>query len=168
MTLQNLFNIVSQSPKYVLMYFIFLPVFALIIGLLGGTKDHLSPWKYGYTLIIYLVSIPGIFAVALNVYFFLFQRQDIMQTDLLLQVLPVFSMLLTVFILKKNINLEYIPGFDKIYALWIMLFITMSILWFLERVQIIVFSFLPFQYLILAFLGLFAIMYFGWRKLSKN
>ncbi len=168
MTLQDFFTIVSQNQKYVLIYFIFLPVMALIIGLIGGRKDHLSPWKYFYTAIVYLVSIPGIFAVALNVYFFLFQRQDIMQTDLLLQVLPIFSMLLTVFILKKNINLEYIPGFDKIYALWMMLFAAMSIMWFLERVQIIVFSFLPFQYLLLAFLGLFAILYFGWRKFSKN
>lgn len=168
MTLQDFFNIVSQNQKYVLVYFITLPVLAMLIGLIGGAKDHLSPWKYLYTMIVYMVSIPGIFAVALNVYFFLFQRQDIMQTDLLLQVLPVFSMFLTVFILKKNINLEYIPGFDKIYALWMILFATMSIMWFLERIQIIVFSFLPFQYLLLAFLGLFAIMYFGWRKLSKN
>jgi hypothetical protein len=168
MTLKELFLSAGENQNYTIAFFTIIPVLAVLIGLIGGTKDHLSPWKYFYTALVYLVSIPGIFAVAFNVYLFLFQRRDIMETELLIQVLPVISMLLTIFILKKNINLEYIPGFDKIYALWMILFATMSIMWFLERVQIIVFSFLPFQYLLLAFLGLFAIMYFGWRKFTKS
>ncbi len=167
MTLQDFFNLVSENQKYALIYFISLPILALLIGLIGGQKDHLSPWKYMYTAIIYLVSIPGVFAVGLSVYFFLFQRRDILQTDLLLQVLPILAMITTIFIMKKNINLDFIPGFDKIYGLWMMLFATMFFMWFLEKIHIVVFSFLPFQYLLGAFLGLFGVIYFGWRKFVK-
>jgi hypothetical protein len=167
MKLQDFFTILSNHPQYVLVYFISLPILALIIGFVGGTKDHLAPWKYMYTVIVYMVSIPGIFAVGLNVYFFLFQRQDIMQTDLLLQVLPILAMVVTIFIMKKNINLEFVPGFDKIYALWMILFASMLLMWLLERIHIVVFSYLPFQYLLGIFLGIFGIMYFGWKKITK-
>jgi hypothetical protein len=167
MKLQDFFTILSSNQHYVLIYFISLPILALLIGLVGGTKDHLSPWKYMYTAIVYMVSIPGIFAVGLNVYYFLFQRQDIMQTDLLLQVLPIVTMVVTIFIMKKNINLEFVPGFDKVYALWMILFATMALMWLLERIHIVVFSYLPFQYLIAIFLGIFGFIYFGWKKIAK-
>ncbi len=168
MTLQDLFNALGNYTTATILFFVALPVLALFIGLVGGTKDHLSPWKYFYSVIVYLVSIPGVFAVGLNVYLFLFQRQDVMQTNLLTQIVPILSMVLTVFILKRNIKLDFIPGFDKIYGFWLMLFSTMFLMWLLEKIRIVVFSFLPFQYLLGIFGILFLLIYFGWRRFSSN
>jgi hypothetical protein len=167
MTLQDVFIAVGDYRTTTILFFVLLPVLALAIGIIGGTKDHLSPWKYFYSVIVYLVSIPGVFAVGFNAYLFLFQRQDIMQTNLLLQVLPILSMVITVFILKRNIKLDFIPGFDKIYGFWLMLFAAMFLMWLLEKIRIVVFSFLPFQYLLFIFLLLFGAIYFGWRKFAK-
>lgn len=168
MTLQDFFNFIGNHHQYTLGFFIIIPVLALLIGFIGGTADHKPPYNYMYTVLIYLISIPGIFAVGLNVYFFLFQRRDIMQTDLFLQVLPVVSMVVTIAIMRNNINLDFVPGFNKISGLWLMLFTTMFLMWFLEKIQIIVFSYLPFQYLLGFFAVLFFAIYLGWRKFVKQ
>ena len=164
MTLQELFLTVGENQNYAIVFFVSIPIIAFFIGLIGGTKDHLAPYKYIYSILIYLVSIPGIFAVALSIYKFLFQRGDIMQTDLLLQVLPIVSLIITVSIMRNNIKLGFIPGFDKISGLWLMLFATMFFMWLLEKIHIVVFSYLPFQYLLGIFGVLFLIIYLGWKR----
>ncbi len=167
MTLQQLFQRIGENPNFLLFYFLIIPIAAIIAGVLGKGEGHLSPWKYLYATLIYLVSIPGIFAVALNVYFFLFQRGDVMQTDVYLQILPIIVMLGTIFIIRRNVDLSLVPGFDKISGLWFMLFSTMFLMWFLEKIRIVVFSYLPFQYLLGFFAILFALIYLGWRKFVK-
>lgn len=167
MTLQQLFQRIGENPNFLLFYFLIIPIAAIIAGVLGKGEGHLSPWKYLYTTLIYLVSVPGIFAVALNVYLFLFQRGDVMQTDINIQVLPIIVMLVTIIVIRRNVNLSLIPGFDKISGLWFMLFATMFFMWFLEKIRIVVFSYLPFQYLIGIFAILFALIYLGWKKIVK-
>jgi hypothetical protein len=168
MTLKDFFISVGENQNYTIAFFTIIPICAFLVGLIGGQKDHLSPWKYIYTILIYLICIPGIFAVGLNFYLFLFQRRDIMETELLIQVLPVISLIVTIAIMRNNVNLDFIPGFDKIYGLWLMLFATMFFMWLLEKIHIVVFSYLPFQYLLLIFVGIFLVIYLGWRKFVKQ
>jgi hypothetical protein len=167
MTLQQLFQRIGDNPNFILFYFLIIPIAAIIAGVLGSGEGHLSPWKYLYASLIYLVSIPGIFAVALNAYFFLFQRGDIMQTDIYIQVLPLIVMLVTIFVIRRNVDLSLIPGFDKISGLWFFLFATMFLMWMLEKVRFVVFSYLPFQYLLGIFAILFTLIYLGWKKIIK-
>ena len=168
MTLKELFLSIGENQNYTIAFFVIIPILAFLVGLIGGQKDHLSPWKYVYTILIYLISIPGIFAVGLNFYLFLFQRRDIMDTELLIQVLPVVSLIVTFAIMRNNVNLDFIPGFNKISGLWLMLFATMFFMWFLEKIHIVVFSYLPFQYLFGIFGVLFIIIYLGWRKFASQ
>nr|WP_299416356.1 hypothetical protein [uncultured Emticicia sp.] len=167
MTLQQLFQRIGENPNFLLFYFLIIPIAAVIAGVLGKGEGHLSPWKYLYATLIYLVCVPGIFAVTLNVYFFLFERGDLMQTDIYIQILPVVIMLLTIFVIRRNVDLSILPGFDKISGLWFMLFATMLLMWLLEKIRIVVFSYLPFQYLIGIFAILFALIYLGWKKFVK-
>jgi len=167
MTLQQLFQRIGENPNFLLFYFLIIPIAAVIAGVLGKGEGHLSPWKYLYATLIYLVCVPGIFAVTLNVYFFLFERGDVMQTDIYIQILPVVIMLLTIFVIRRNVDLSILPGFYKISGLWFMLFATKFLMWLLEKIRIVVFSYLPFQYLIGIFTILFALIYLGWKKIVK-
>jgi len=90
-----------------------------------------------------------------------------MQTDINIQILPIIVMLVTIIVIRRNVNLSLIPGFDKISGLWFMLFATMFFMWLLEKIRIVVFSYLPFQYLIGIFAILFALIYLGWKKIVK-
>lgn len=164
MTLQEFFDMLGENPVYVLFFFFMLPFTALLAGWLGKGEGHISPWKYLYSALIYLACVPGIFAVTLSIYFFLFERRSILDTNLYTQVLPIVSMVLTLFLIRKNVNLDRIPGFDKIGGLITMISATLAIMWFVDRTHIYAITFLPFHVVLLIFAGLLLLIRFGWSR----
>ncbi len=164
MTLQEFFDLLGQNPAYVLFFYFMLPFTALLAGWLAKGEGHLSPWKYLYSTLIYLACVPGIFAVTLSIYFFLFERRSILDTNIYTQILPIISMVLTLFIIRKNVNLDKVPGFDKLSGLIIMIAATLGIMWFVDRTRIYAITFLPFQVVFLIFAGLLLIIRFGWSQ----
>ncbi|NNE28132.1 MAG: hypothetical protein HKN16_00745, partial [Saprospiraceae bacterium] len=99
MTLQDFFNHLSENPFYLLAYFLLIPLTAFLAGWLGKGEGEMKPWCYLYAVLIYLICIPGVFAITLNVYLFLFERQPIFRTDVYTQILPVLSMIATLLII---------------------------------------------------------------------
>ena len=168
MTLQEAFERVSEQPAYTIFYFTLIPFTALLAGWLEREEGHLSPWKYLYSTLLYAVSIPGIFAITLNIYLFLFERRSIMETNLYTQVLPFLSMIATILIIRKNVDLDLIPGFDKLSGLVMMISAALAIMWFVDRTRIIVFSYLPFHVVIIIFLALLVVIRLGWSRLVRS
>jgi len=164
MTLQQLIDRLGHNPQLILIYFLALPLVAFLAGIMGRNEGHLTPWKYLYAILIYLACIPGIFAVALNVYLFLFERQSIFQFDVYTQILPFFVMILTLWLIRRNVSFDYVPGFDKISGLVLMIFATISVMWIVDRTRIMVFSYVRFEYVLVLFLGLLGLMMLGWRR----
>lgn len=165
MTLQELFDYLAENPTYLILYFIMLPLAALVAGWLDQNRGHYNPWSYIYTFLIYGSCIPGIFSIALNVYLFLFERHSIYQTDLYTQVLPWLSMVVTLLIIRRNVDLDYVPGFDRLSGLIMILGAVMAVMWFFDRTHIIAFIHLRWQVVLAVFLVLIAIVYFGSRRL---
>jgi len=165
MTLTELFELISNNPVYILFFFIVIPLTALLSGILGKNEGHLSPWKYLYSTLVYLICIPGIFSITLSIYMFLFERRSIMDTDIYTQVLPVLSMILTLFIIRKNVNLDEVPGFGKLSALVMIITATLGLMWFIDRTRIIVFSYLRFEMVLLIFAILLIVIRFGWYRI---
>ncbi len=164
MTLQDLFVWLGQNPMPLLVFFGALPLGAILLGAITKNKTYDSNWRYGYSALVYLACVPGIFAVALSVYFFLFERRSILQTDIYTQVLPVAAMLLTLWIIRRSLPFNFIPGFKKISGLMLMIFCALSLMWFIDRTRIMVFSYLPFQYLLGIFGVLLGLMVYGWNR----
>ena len=67
MTLGEFFEWTGDHPAILISYFIGIPLIALLAGMFSKGEGHLSPWKYLYSILIYLTSVPGIFAVKLKV-----------------------------------------------------------------------------------------------------
>ncbi|MEZ4920534.1 MAG: hypothetical protein R2792_15640 [Saprospiraceae bacterium] len=149
MTLSEFFTYVSENPMPIVAFFIFIPLVALMVGFFGKNKGHESPWKYVYSALIYGVCIPGIFAVALSVYLFLFERGSIMNTNLVTQVAPIASMFVTLGLIRRNTRFEYIPGFDRISGLMLMIGSIFFIMYLLDRTHLIAFVRLNVEYLFL-------------------
>lgn len=168
MTLREFFDLLGDNPAYLIFFFAMLPITALLAGLLGKNEGHLTPWKYLYSALVYLACVPGIFAVALSIYLFLFERRSIFDTDVYTQVLPIFAMILTLFIIRKNVDLDNIPGFGKLSGLVIMIITVLFFMWIIDKTRIFVFSYLPFQYVILIFIGLLIIFRVGWSRLLSR
>ncbi len=167
MTLGQLFDFLSQNPTMMLYFFASAPLTAFLALMLGKGEGHISPWKYLYSVLVYLVCIPGLFAITLAVYLFLFERQSVFSMNIYTQILPVISMILTLWLIKLNTSLDKIPGFDKIGGLIMIIIAAIIAMWFLEKTNIFAITFIPFQYFIILIIVLILAIRIGWKRLSK-
>ena len=167
MTLQDFFDMLAANPTYLLFFFFILPVGALLLGWISGQDGYRSPWSYLYAGFLYLACVPGIFAITLSLYFFLFEKRPILETNVYTQILPVISMVLTILIIKRQVSLDLIPGFGKLSGLMLMIGAAMGILWFIDRTHIVAITFIPFGYVVLMFVGLLSLLMLAWRMVTK-
>ncbi|MDQ3016827.1 MAG: hypothetical protein M3R25_08960 [Bacteroidota bacterium] len=167
MTLGEFFDWTSSHPGLLVAYFLVVPFIALLAGMFGKGQGHLSPWKYVYSTLIYLVSIPGIFAVTLSIYLFLFERRSIMDTNLLTQVLPIMSMVTTFMIIRHQVSLDKVPGFDRLSGLILILATLISLMWIIDKTHIYAIAFMPFYLVILILLAGFFVIRLGLKRFAK-
>lgn len=168
MTLRDGFDYAHSNPAWFIFFFVMLPLVALLIGWISKDEGVMSPWKEIYGGLIYLSCVPGIFAITLNIYLFLFERQSIFDANLVLQVLPVISMIVTLQIIKHNVSLDNIPGFRKLSGLIMIIFFTISLMWIIDRTHIFAIAFLSFQAVIVIFIVLFLVVRYGWYLLVSK
>ena len=165
MTLGDFFRISSENPSILIFFLIAVPLTALLAWIFGRGEGHLSPWKYLYSFLVYLTCIPGIFAITLSVYLFLFERRSIMDTNLYTQILPVLSMLATVFLIRRNVSLDQVPGFGKLSGLLLIITGVIVLLWILDRMRIFTITVIPFTWMIVFLLVLIFVAVIGMRRL---
>lgn len=168
MTLQDCLNLLAANPAIVLFYFSAIPLSAILAGELDRGEGHTSPWRFLYSILIYLVSIPGLFALVLTLYLLIFEGQSILAIDIYTQIVPIVSLLITLYVIRRNVDLDYIPGFDKLSGfLWI-IFALMIMFWVIDKTRIVAISRFPFLYLVILFLGLVIAVLYGIRKMKRN
>lgn len=168
MTLQEFFDLLASNPAWILAFFILIPFTAALAGWMGKGEGYLSPWKHLYSALIYLICVPGIFAVTLSIYLFIFERRSILQTDIYTQIFPVLSMIITLLIIRRNVDLKFIPGFDKISGLIMIITATLVLMWLVDRTRVWVISFLPVWQAILIFAGLLILVKWGWGRVFSR
>lgn len=166
MTVGDFFETIGNNPSVALFWFIGLPLTAFLCSAFGKGEGHLSPWKETYCFIVYAACIPGILALIFNVYKFLFERGSIMEANLYTQILPIISMLLTLWLVRRNVCWEDIPGFGKLGGLMLILVAIISFMWILDRMRIFVISVWPFHYFLILFLVLLFLIRIGWKRMS--
>ncbi len=164
MTLQECFDLLAANPVIIIFFFCAVPLTAILACELDRGEGHLSPWKYLYSVLVYLVTIPGLFAVVLTLYLIIFEGRSILKIDIYTQILPVVSMIITLWIIRKSVDLEGIPGFDKLSGLMIVILVLMAIFWILDKTRIVAFTHFPFYYIIILFVVLVLIAVYGLSK----
>ena len=167
MTLGDLFQYANQHPAHVVFYFCLIPFAALLAGWMERDEGHLPPWNYLFSTLIYLVAIPAILSAAYTAYRWFFDRESIMNTNLLLQVLPLVSMFVTFQIVKRYVRVSSLPGFGRLSGMVMMIVAVMAIMYFLDRFHIIGFTRIPFHFLLLIFLGLLFAIRLGFRRIAS-
>jgi hypothetical protein len=165
MTLFDFFQFLGQNPIYITLYFLAVPLFALLINWIAAGHGHESPWNYLYSATIFAACVPGVLSVALSVYFFLFERGSILNTNILTQVLPVLSMILTISIVKRNVALQYVPGSERISSMMFLIGATIVLMFVLDRTRIFAFVMIPVQYFLLILVGALIAMRFALKRI---
>ena len=166
MTLGEFFGLMSENPSIVLFYFIALPLCALLAWVFGKGDGDKSPWKYFYCAVIYMACVPGIFAITLSIYQFLFERMPVSEMNIFTQILPVISMILTIWLVMKNVSLDQIPGFGKVSALMVIILVLLAVMWGLDRTRIIAFTGFPFYYIIVILIVMFVVIRAAMKRIA--
>jgi hypothetical protein len=165
MTLRELFAYIGDNPTVLVLYFLALPALALLMGWISKDEGHVAPWKHIYAMLIFGVCVPGIFSVALSVYNFLFERGSLMNANVLIQILPILSMILTLAIIRRNVPFDMIPGSERINNLMMTIAAVFMLMYLLDRTRIFAFVNIPVQYLLVIVLGLLLAVRYGLRRL---
>ncbi len=167
MTLADFFQLINNSPSLTLFYFLAVPLMTFLAWQFSKGESHESPWKYVFSTGLYLACIPGILSIALSVYLFLFERRGIMQTDIFIQIVPILSMLLTIWLTKRAVDLDRIPGFGRLSSLFWMIGLVLLVMYLLDRTHIFAVAFMHMKLIyVLAFLIiLLLVARICWRKL---
>ena len=165
MTLSQLFASISENPWPLALYFILMPAVAWVVGQVSDGSRDVKFWSYVYAVLVYAICIPGIFAVVLNIYLFLFERQSIWQANVILQFLPVISMGLTLMLIKSKIPFSLIPGFGKISGFLTLIAALIGIMWFFDRIHLVAFTYVPFTFILAGFVLTLLAIRFAWSKL---
>lgn len=159
---------VSDDPLPATFYFLALPSLALLTNWIAGKEAYRAPWKYFYSLLVYAACIPGIFAACLSVYLFLFQHGgSIFNVNLITQVLPILSMILTLSVIRQRVSFAYVPGFSKLSSLMLGLSVIFFLMYLLDRTRIIAFVYMPVQYLLLIVIGSLIVLHYTFRQLVR-
>ncbi len=165
MTLGEFIDWISRDPQYIIGYFLLMPAAAALMWFIAKDEGHIKPWKYIYSIIIYAVCIPGVSAIAFNLYLFAFQRQDVFAMDIFTQIMPILSMVLTLWLIRKNVAFESIPAFDKLSQLITIIFAVLLLLWLGDKVRIYSITFVPLWMFLAIFVGLILLIRYAWSKL---
>lgn len=168
MTLGDVLNHIADNPFYIIYYFSAIPLGAFLANTFGKGEGHLNPWCLFYSVLIYLVAIPGIFSIILNLYHILFENHSVYELKLFVQVLPIVSMALTFYLIRKNVDFKEIPGFGKLINLLGLIAAIMVILFILEKLRILVFTYIPIIWFLVALILLFVGIRLGTKKLFEQ
>jgi hypothetical protein len=135
MTLQDIFDGVGSNPTFAIMYFVLVPLLAVLFGWISKGEELQSPWRYIYSGLVYATVIPGIFAATLCIYTFLFSRTNFLNVNVIVYFLPIISMLTTLFIIQRQIDVDEIPGLGKLSGFVMTISAVMVCMFILDRTR---------------------------------
>jgi hypothetical protein len=169
MTIKDLIQLANGHLLALLLFFIFPPVAAWICGRLHGRDNGgNAPWKYIYSVLVYLVCIPGLFSSVLTGYALFFTKENLLDVNLAVYILPIISMIVTLILIHKTVNFENVPGFDRISGLMVMIGCSFVIALAIEKTRIWIFFGGSIAMLFALAAGIFAFLKWGTYMLFRR
>lgn len=166
MTLRDFFSFITANSQLAVLCLLAVPLLAFLVNLWSGdTAEQIFRWRYAYAALVYLACIPGVFALTLNIYLFLFERQSIWALNMVTQVLPLLTMATTLVLIRRKIPFAYVPGFGRLSGFLTLIAAIMGVLWFVDRLRIYAVTYVPFGYVVVGFVALLVIIRFAWSRL---
>ena len=169
MTTRDLIQQADQHPIALAAALAAPPVVAWLAGQMHDRgQGGAGPWKYLYTVLVYLACVPGMFAGVLTAYTLFFSRENLLDTSLLVYFLPIVSMIVTLVFIRKNVAFDEVPGFDRLSGLMVMVGCSFAIALAIQKTKIwIVFGGSIERLFILA-AGIFGLLKWGAYMLFRR
>jgi hypothetical protein len=140
MTTRELIHWAGQHPVGLLLAFGVPPLLAWLAGRVQGAgQGRCAPWKYLYAVLVYVVSVPGMFAGVITAYTFFVSGENLLDADLLVYFLPLASMLATLVLIRQRVSFDDVPGFDRLSGLLVMVASSFALALGIQKTRIFVF-----------------------------
>ena len=169
MTTRELIHWAGHHPWVLLAVFIAPPVLAWLAGQAHGKEQgKLAPWKYLYSVLVYLVCVPGMFAGVITAYTLFFSRENLLDANLFVYFLPIVSMVATLVLIRKNVSFDDVPGFDRLSGLMAMVGCSFILALAIEKTRIFLFFGGSIGMLFALAAGIFALLKWGAYMLFRR
>jgi len=156
---------IGNYPLYVTAFLCLPAILALIMGFFYEPGFVVRPADYFYSVLVYMVCIPGIVACVLIAYTLFFTRGNLLQVNVLVYFMPVIAMIVTLALIKRKTPFKRLPGFDHLAGLMIVIGITFVVLLLIYKTRIFIGFFSSVFSLLLFGVFLFVLLKIGWKKL---
>ncbi len=164
MTLRECLEFLAQDPQH---YALFFGGLMLCVGAgfaIPRPERERSPWKYFYSLLVYLLCLPGMLSLSLLAYLILFSRDHLFDLNLLVYGLPLVSLGLGLFLLQQQVSFNDLPGFKRLVGLMGMLGLSFLVVFMASRLWVgLIFGGSVLQLLMLA-----ALVFWGLRWSARR
>ncbi len=166
MTIQSLIKQLEYvSPLLLTGVFAAPPLLVLLMGFfIGQYRAKRNPWRYLYSVFVYLVSVPGILSSVLIAYSLFFLGRNLLEVNIFVYYLPILSMIVTLAIIGRKVTWSYLPGVDRLYAVMIALVITFGGILAIQKTRIFIVFFGSIKVLIVIAVVCFIILKWATRK----
>lgn len=140
------------------------PLLSLLWGLFHKPgMGALSPWKQGYSVLVYLACVPGMLAAVLVGYSLFFTRENLLDASVLSHFLPLVSMAATLLIIRRKVDFRDLPGFGRLSGLMLLIALSFVIALAIDRTRIFFGAFIRVEHLFLLAAGVFILLKTGAR-----
>lgn len=169
MTTRDLIKLAGEHQLVLFLAFLAPPVIVeLTRWLHGRDRGKFAPWKYLYTLLVYVACVPGMFAGVITAYTFFVTKENLLDANLLVYFAPIVSMIVTLILIRKNVSFDDVPGFERLFGLMIMLACSFAIALAVQKMKLFVFFGGSIDRLFLLAAGVFAILKWGTHLLFRR
>jgi len=165
-SIQDLLEQIGKYPLFIIGFFALPPMLAWLLAQFGTHKEGpLTAWDYGYSVLIYLVGIPGTISAVLIGYSLFMVRQNLLEVDFLLYFLPVISMLVTFLLISRSSDFDRLPGFERLSGLMLLIGLTFLVVLIIFKLRILVGFFASMESLVAIGIVIFILFKIAAKKL---
>jgi hypothetical protein len=139
MTTRELLALVGHSPTEAAIALALPVLLALALGLVrprGGIGRH--PLKYAYSAALFAASAFGMMAIIVDGYTLFFTRDNLLDTNPLVTIAPIVSMVVTFGLVGRQVDFRDLPGFDRLSGLLLMVGAACLAVFLLSRMHVMV------------------------------
>ena len=137
MTIEQFLDILGRYPQVIILFLGFLPLASFIYGrYIAGARIAESPHRFVMSTLVYLACVPGIFSATISVYTLLVLRGNLLQVNMLHYFFPVVMMILTLVTISRLVNLDLLPGFNRLRGLMGLLTLTFVVTFLVMQTRI--------------------------------